>query len=113
MLAGLAVECALKGQIMRRFGLNRWPTRREHPEFYTHDLAVLAELAGVKVILEEAAAECDTVGAAWMVAKDFALNRRYPTHRPFPVRLGRDMIDAVAGTDGLVEWLIRSQRSMR
>ena len=105
MLAGLAVEQALKGRIMRHLGLNRWPPRKDRPEFYSHDLGELARLAGLREPLEEAILTGEAFGRAWMVAKDFAINRRYPDGKPFPVRLGRDMVGA-AGTPGrLVEWL--------
>jgi HEPN domain-containing protein len=113
MLAGLAVECALKARIMRHLGLNRWPSLKERRELYSHDLGKLAELAGLRPILEEAVARSEPLGAAWMVAKDFAINRRYPSGRPFPVRLGRDMVEAVAGQNGLVEWLIRLPTSTK
>lgn len=108
MLAGLSVEYALKGRIMRRLGLNRWPTRAERPELYSHDLGKLAELAGLTAHTEDAVARCEPVGSAWMVTKDFAINRRYPDGSPFPVKLGRDMVEAVKGREGLVEWLIRT-----
>jgi hypothetical protein len=41
----------------------------------------------------------------WMVAKDFDINQRYPDGKRFPVRLGRDMVEAASGRNGLVEWL--------
>jgi HEPN domain-containing protein len=104
-LAGQAVELALKGVIMRRLGLNRWPSRQERREFYVHDLMALAELGQCRAELETAIAEGETVGTAWMLVKDYDINRRYPDHRPFPIKLGRDMVQAV-GRDGLLEWLI-------
>lgn len=105
MLAGLAVEQALKGLIMRRLGLNRWPARKDRPELYSHDLGALAQLAGIRERLQQAILMGEAIGTAWMVAKDFGINRRYPDGKAFPVRLGRDMVGA-AGTPGeLVEWL--------
>lgn len=79
MLAGAALECALKGRIMHHLGLNRWPSRTERRDLYTHDLTELAELAGVRIALEKAAANSEPLGVGWMVAKDFSINRRYPT----------------------------------
>ncbi len=106
-LAGGAVECALKGRIMQHLGLNRffWPTRQERKDLYSHDLADLAKLAGLKPALDAAVLRADVEGIAWMVAKDFLINRRYPTQSAFPIKLGRDMVQAV-GRDGLLEWLI-------
>jgi HEPN domain-containing protein len=104
-LAGQALECALKGVIMQRLGLNRWPSRSERPDLYTHDLSDFADLAGLRSVLETAVANGDVVGVAWMVTKDHAINRRYPTAKPFPINLGKDMVQAV-GRDGLPELLI-------
>ena len=105
VLAGQAVEHALKGRIMRHLGLNRWPPRRARGELYTHDLGELAKLAGIWETLEITVSRAEPLGNAWMIAKDFAINKRYPDGRPFPVRLGRDMVEAAGGPDGLVEWL--------
>lgn len=110
MLAGFAVEQALKGRIMRHLGLNRWPARKDRPEFYSHDLGELAQLAGLRERLEEAILAGEAFGRAWMVAKDFAINRRYPDGKPFPVRLGRDMVGAAGMPGGLVEWLNSRER---
>lgn len=110
MLAGQALEQALKGRIMRRLGLNRWPTRRERPEFYSHDLRELASHAGIIGLLEREVAQASELGRLWMVAKDFDINRRYPDGNRFPVRLGRDMVDAAGGRNGLVVWLNKSER---
>lgn len=109
IIAGTAVECALKGQIMQQLGLNQWPTIQERREFYTHDLTTLAGLAKLQGALEAAVLQGDVVGGTWMVAKDFSMNRRYPLNQPFPIKLGRDMVYAVA-RDGLVEWLIAQKK---
>ncbi len=90
---------------MQRLGLNRWPSRSERPDLYTHDLSDFADLAGLRSVLETAVANGDVVGVAWMVTKDHAINRRYPTAKPFPINLGKDMVQAV-GRDGLPELLI-------
>lgn len=104
-LAGAAAECALKGRIMQHLGLNRWPTRQERRDLYSHGLVDLAKLAGLKPTLEAAVLNAEVVGLAWLVAKDFVINHRYPTQSAFPIKLGRDMVHAV-GRDGLLEWLI-------
>lgn len=107
-LAGLAVECALKYCIMRRRALDVWPARRAQPDFYSHDLGRLASLARLRPAIEAAGADGAPVEAAWIVAKDFAIARRYADGQPFPAALGRDMVAASCGTEGLVEWLIRT-----
>ena len=108
ILAGAAVECALKSRIMRHEGLNRWPTKRERHDLYSHNLEHLAKLAGVTSDLEVEALAVTPLGVAWLVAKDYAIGRRYPDGRAFPVKLGRDMVNA-ATRDGLVAWLTKTQ----
>jgi hypothetical protein len=92
---------------MRRERLNRWPDRHERRDLYIHDLGRLAALAGIQVFFEQEALAGSTLGLAWMIAKDFDINRRYPeaSGSGFPVRLGRDMLRAV-GHDGLLQWLM-------
>jgi HEPN domain-containing protein len=105
LTGGLAVECVLKGVLMHRLRINRWPDRSEARHFYTHDLASLAALAGIDYLLLVEVEGETTVGVAWQTVKDFALARRYPEGVHFPMRLGRDMIDAISGEEGLIRWL--------
>lgn len=107
--AGHAVECSLKGLIMLRERMNRWPDRAARPDLYTHDLTRLATLAGVHADLLEEVRQQTEIGRAWMVARDFAILHRYPDGAPFPVRLGRDMVEAV-GSRGLLQWLTTKRR---
>lgn len=103
--AGLALECALKARIMRVAGLNRWPSRGERPDLYTHDPDLLLRHAGLLEAVEREVADQTPAGRAWMVAKDFSINRRYPDGRPFPMRLARDMLRALR-EDGLLAWIL-------
>ncbi len=108
ILAGHAVEFALKGRTMRHLGLHRWPTRREEPEFYTHDIEKLARLAGLLALLDDAIGRADPVGSMWMIVQDFDIKLRYPDGRPFSARHGRQMVQAASGPQGIVRWIIRS-----
>lgn len=36
-----AAECAAKGTIMRREGMNRWPDKKDRPALYSHNLVDL------------------------------------------------------------------------
>jgi len=105
--AGQAVELALKGRIMHRERFNQWPARSQRRDLYVHDLGKLAAIAGVQPFFEQEALAGSKLGLAWMIAKDFDINRRYPgaSGSGFPVRLGRDMVAAV-GRDGLLQWLM-------
>jgi HEPN domain-containing protein len=105
LLAALTLEQALKARIIRHSGVNRWPSRKERPEFYHHDLHELAIHAGIVHVPEQEVAEASELGRLWLIAKDFDINRRCPVGAKFSVRLGRDMVEAASGQNGLVEWL--------
>jgi HEPN domain-containing protein len=107
LLGGHAVECALKGVLMHRLRVEAWPDRTARPEYYTHDLARLAVLAGVADLLLAEVQAATRIGVGWQIAKRYALSRRYPAGAEFPAQLGHDMVMAISGEDGLVRWLIR------
>ncbi len=96
---GWACEFALKGVIMRRNGFNRWPTRAERPELYTHDLWKLAELAGI----ERASVPSHLRGRV-KLAFSWNVEHRY-LDRKTPRRVAKDVVDSVFGEDGVLEWL--------
>lgn len=100
--AGTALECALKCRIMRGSGLNRWPSRAERREYYTHDLNELAKLAGLLERINEEIKYVTDIGIAWVTAKDFSMHSRYP-NVPLAGRAVEDMLDA-AGR--LVPWIL-------
>ncbi len=106
--AGFALECALKCRIMLNRGLNRWPDRAERRELWSHDLILLARLAGLAGLEAEllaALAEGCPLGHAWLIAKDWTNETRYDP-RPFPEARARDMIQAIEEAD-LLSWLMR------
>ncbi len=100
--AGVAVEMALKGRIMRVQRLNQWPDRGP---LLIHVLADLVRPAGLEATLSAEVANVTPVGVAWLAAKDWTINIRYDP-RPFPPRRGADMVEAV-GQKGLLEWLLK------
>lgn len=107
--AGLALELATKAAIMRRRGLNRWPSRQEEPRLHTHQLDDLVHAAGLEeALLREVMADT-LLGKAWLVAKDYAVMHRYPNGKGFPAKLGQDMLDA-ADQGGLLQWLLSQTR---
>ncbi len=90
---------------MHRRRMNRWPERSEARHYYTHDLATLASLAGIDHLLLVEVESATAVGVAGQTVKDFALARRDPEGAHFPMRLGRDMVEAISGEEGLIRWL--------
>lgn len=107
--AGLALEMGLKAAIMRRRGLNRWPSRQEEPRLHTHQLDALASEADLDAILLQEVMARSNVGKAWLVAKDFTVMHRYPGGNGFPNKLGQDML-AAADEGGLLTWLLSRTR---
>ena len=103
--AGVAVEFALKGRIMRVQRLNRWPERGDRKELHTHSLVDLAKHADLDSALLSEIARPTLIGVAWLAAKDWSINVRYDP-KPFPPRRAADMVEAV-GQRGLLEWLMR------
>lgn len=103
-LAGFAVECALKCRIMRGSGMNRWPSRKEKREVYSHDLSALARIAGLQAALLKEIEDISVLGLAWVVAQGWDNEMRY-IPGPFPSVRAKDMVEAV-DAGGLLQWLL-------
>jgi HEPN domain-containing protein len=98
--SGFAVECALKAAIMSRHRFNRWPSREERPDLYSHDLRHLFAEAGIDLqalIRDPPAPKLQTV----------LLWRRGEGYNPkaMPEKVARDIVDAALGPEGVIEWL--------
>lgn len=103
--AGFALECALKSVIMHRERMNRWPRMRERSELYDHAPQRLLALAGLEASIQDEVLAGSPVGIAWLVAKDFQYNRRYPDRVTFPKSLAEDMLHAL-DEQGLIRWIL-------
>lgn len=97
--AGLAVEFALKGYIMRRERMNRWPDREDRGELYTHDLPALFRIAGI-----DPAGMIGPIRARLRVVLQWRREYEY-VGRTMERRAARSMIDAAFGSGGVVQWL--------
>jgi HEPN domain-containing protein len=104
--AGHALEFALKARIMRDEGLNRWPSYGERKELHTHNLGELLTISRLRANIEAEIIAGNPLGLAWLVVKDFDINRRYPDGQIFPWRVANDFVKA-ARDDGVLEWLIK------
>lgn len=101
MLCGEAVEYALKGVIMRRQRLNRWPDRDPSTrQLYSHDLFTLAGLAGIELTAMDGALRTHwSVVLRWSRGSDYDPN-------PMPRTEADDMFQAVfSRPDGVFTWL--------
>ena len=97
--AGRAVECALKALILEQERLAAWPTRRERPELYTHDLKRLFRSARVAVTGSRIA-----VRGSLIALMEWDHEHRYGAD-PMELRDVRRMTAAVFGAEGVIAWL--------
>lgn len=106
--AGIAVECALKCYIMKKEGLNRWPTRHERRELYTHDLENLLGIAGLEDNFNDdlLSANPSDHAQAWVIIKDWDIKMRYHVPNTFPQAVAESAVEAIDKM-GLVEWLLK------
>lgn len=95
---GLGTECALKALIMRRHGLNGWPTRDLRPDLYTHNLRDLLVLADVQLSAR------DPRAASWKVVLDWDRNQGYDP-KPMPRKVAKAWVEAAFGEKGAVTWI--------
>jgi HEPN domain-containing protein len=99
VLAGSAVEFALKGLIMKRERFNSWPDRGQRPDLHVHSLEALFDLAHLQHSGLSSALRANLrVAFSWSRWIDYEGGR-------VPRRLARDMMEASFGEDGVVPWL--------
>jgi hypothetical protein len=101
-LTGLAVECAVKTCIAKRSKRHDFPPNPNViRDIYTHDLIKLIGAAQLGPTLEADAKRNSTLNKNWAVVKDWNINSRYMTKS----LNARDLYRAVAGRDGVMQWL--------
>lgn len=102
-LAGYAIESALKAKIASGFRAEAIPRLSLVRDIYTHDLAKLLSLAGLKDELE---AEMETnahLKECWTTVAAWSEQARYEIWTP---EAAEAMVDAVEdGEEGLLPWL--------
>lgn len=99
--AGFAVECILKAAIMANEGLNGFPSRKQRQELYDHDLVRLASVLGMQV------SPTDDLAPYWHVVLQWRREHTYVVG-DVPLKVVRELLDAVFSDDGVVPWLCRS-----
>ena len=95
---GFAAECALKALIMSRERLNGWPSKASREELYTHDLRVLARIAGVNL------SATDIHAPSWHLVLQWDRNQGYDPQR-MPRKVAKNWVEAAFGPDGVVTWI--------
>jgi hypothetical protein len=110
-LAGYAVECALKSCIARRTKEFDFPDPDVARKVFTHDLASLLNLAGMKEQLQEDSDRIPPGPAGvlmvenWAAVKDWSERKRYEQTTEVAAR---DVLSAVTNpTVGVLPWIKR------
>lgn len=98
--AGFCVECLLKAAIMRKEGLNRWPTRQERRDLYVHTIIDLLSILRYNLDPNE------EVAAAWAVVTGWQRSHTYVPNMPHKV--ARDCLEAVFSGDGVAPWIFQN-----
>ena len=103
-LTGLAVECALKACIAkntRRYDFP--PNQNAIRDIYSHDLNKLVGAARLDAALDIEVRANLPFKSKWDVVKDWKIGSRYETGG----LNARDLYRAVAGRNGVMQWLRR------
>ncbi len=95
---GSATECALKALIMKRERFNGWPSQKARKDLYTHDLRVLAEIAGIEFN------PSGPIAPGWHVVLAWDRNQGYDP-KPMPRKVARAWVEAAFGEKGVVTWI--------
>lgn len=106
-LAGYAVECGLKACIAKLTNQHDFPDDFPHKELaqrcHTHKIEVLVEVAGLALQRKTDVDANPTLGANWLLVKDWDEKARYqPWTEPQARRLFVAVIDA---TNGVLPWI--------
>ncbi len=77
-LAGYAVECGLKSCVIAYLmRTDQFPEKRFSEQCWTHNLVQLVGLAGLKPMLDAAAAADTILDGNWSIVKDWSESSRY------------------------------------
>jgi hypothetical protein len=101
-LTGLAVECAVKACIAKKTNRHDFPPNQNAiKDIYTHDLVKLIGAAKLQPALDTERRKNVSFNNKWDVVKDWNINSRYVVSG----LNARDLYRAVAGRNGVMQWL--------
>lgn len=101
-LTGLAVECAVKACIAKNTRNHDFPPNPNAVrDIYTHDLVKLIGAAKLQTALDTDRRRNVSFNNKWDVVKDWNVNSRYAVKG----LNARDLYRAVAGRNGVMQWL--------
>jgi HEPN domain-containing protein len=103
-LAGYAVECGLKACIIKRLmTTDEFPERKFSEQCWTHNLAQLLGLAGLKSALDAAFATDPDLSDNWDTVKEWSEASRYART---PKVMAEDLYQAITGKKhGVFAWI--------
>lgn len=103
-LGGYVVECALKSCIAKHVLQYDFPDKKTVEKSWSHNLAQLAETAGLKTPLDSEQQMNPVFAANWTVVVEWKESDRYDATTP-QIK-AQEMISAVKDpTDGVLPWL--------
>jgi HEPN domain-containing protein len=101
-LTGLAVECAVKACIAKNTQRHDFPPNQNAiKDIYTHDLVKLMGAAKLQTALDVDRRKNASFNNKWDVVKDWNINSRYAVSG----LNAKDLYRAVAGRNGVMQWL--------
>ena len=101
-LIGLAVECAVKACIAKNTKRHDFPPSQSAiKDIYTHNLVKLVGAAKLQAALDAERRRNVSFNNKWDVVKDWNINSRYAVRG----LNARDLYRAVAGRNGVMQWL--------
>ena len=103
-LAGYSLECAIKACIAKQVQLYDFPNLELAKNSYSHKLAELLGVAGLKLKLSEQEKQDVNFQLNWAVAKDWNEKARYECR--IEERKAKDLYDAITDNQsGVLTWL--------
>jgi HEPN domain-containing protein len=101
-LAGYAIECALKAKIASQFRADEIPDKTLVNNVYKHDLNELLSLANLREEQAEAVSNDSELRRYWTITTRWKAETRY---KLCSLEEATDMLEAVGGDRGLMQWL--------
>jgi hypothetical protein len=102
-LAGYSLQLALKACIARQFSSDDIPDPKFVREIYTHDLALLVKLAGLKPVLDHEIKSNADFGANWGIVAEWSEASRYESKTAGDAQF---LITAITDSqNGVLPWI--------
>lgn len=102
-LVGYAVECGLKACIAKMINQHEFPDKELAQRCYTHKIQALVEVAELVLQRDTDVAANPTLGANWLVVKDWDEKARYRLWTEPDAR--KMFIAATDSTNGVLQWI--------